>query len=78
MSVVKPVRIGNRMVGPGHKPFIIAEACINHHGDPAIAEKMVHSAHAMGADCIKFQLHVPENEMLRSVPISDQCRRTSG
>jgi N-acetylneuraminate synthase len=71
MSVVKPVRIGNRMVGPGHKPFIIAEACINHHGDPAIAEKMVHSAHAMGADCIKFQLHVPENEMLRSVPISD-------
>jgi len=69
--MIKPVKIRNRLVGPGHPPFIIAEACINHEGDIAIAEKMVYMAHAMGADCIKFQIHVLENEMLRKAPQSD-------
>lgn len=59
------------MVGPGHKPFIIAEACVNHNGNFEVAKEMVYSARAMGADCIKFQMHVPENEMLRKVPGSD-------
>lgn len=68
--MIEPVRIGKRLVGPGHRPFVIAEACVNHQGQVAIAEKMVHIAHAMGADAIKFQLHVPENEMLRIVPAS--------
>jgi sialic acid synthase SpsE len=66
--MIRPVKIGNRMVGPGHKPFIIAEACVNHNGKYEIAERMVYVAAAMGADCLKFQLHVPENEMLKEVP----------
>jgi N-acetylneuraminate synthase len=32
---------------------------------------MVHMAHAMGSDCIKFQIHVLDNEMLRETPQSD-------
>lgn len=69
--MAKEVRIKNRVIGEGCPPFIIAEACINHQGDIAIAEKMVYIAHAMGADCIKFQIHVLENEMLRQAPQSD-------
>lgn len=66
--MIEPIRIGNRLIGPGHKPYIVAEACVNHQGDYRIARKMVYIAHALGADAIKFQLHVPENEMLREVP----------
>lgn len=69
--MIKPVKIRNILIGPGHKPLVIAEACINHEGKIEIAEKMVHVAHAMGADCIKFQIHVLENEMLREAPQSD-------
>jgi N-acetylneuraminate synthase len=69
--MIEPVRIGERLVGPGHKPFVIAEACINHQGQIAIAERMVHMAHALGADAIKFQIHVLDNEMLRQAPQSD-------
>jgi len=68
--MIEPVKIGNRLVGPGQKPFIIAEACINHQGQYTIAERMVYMAHALGADAIKFQIHVLENEMLREVPQS--------
>lgn len=73
--MIEAVRIGKRLVGPGHKPFVIAEACVNHQGQVAIAEKMVYIAHAMGADAIKFQLHVPENEMLRVVPASSNFEK---
>lgn len=68
--MIEPVKVGNRLVGPGHSPFIIAEACINHQGEYAIAEQMVYTAHALGADAIKFQIHVLDNEMLREAPQS--------
>ena len=55
-------KIGNRRIGFGYKPFIIAEACINHEGDIEIAKKMIHIAHDAGVDCIKFQIHHLENE----------------
>ena len=31
------VKLGQRTVGAGHAPYIIAEACINHEGDIEIA-----------------------------------------
>lgn len=64
------IKIGNRSVGPGNPPYVIAEAAINHEGDINVAKKMVYIAHALGADAIKFQIHVPENEMLRQAPQS--------
>lgn len=69
--MIQPVKIGNRLAGPGQKPYIIAEAAINHQGEYAIAERMVYMAHALGADAIKFQIHVLANEMLREAPKSD-------
>lgn len=65
------IKIGNRTIGDGHAPYVIAEAAISHQGDVEIARRMVYIAHAMGCDAIKFQMHVLENEMLREVPTSN-------
>ena len=50
--------------------YIIAEACDNHFGDLVKAKKMVTLAKKAGADCIKFQHHLVDEEMLKSVPKS--------
>mgnify|MGYP003643508279 FL=1 len=65
------INIGDRRIGEGHPPYIIAEACINHEGDIEIAKEMAFIARAMGCDAIKYQLHVLDDEMLRDTPISD-------
>lgn len=63
--------IRDREVGPNHEPYVIAEACINHEGSITLAREMVHAAHEAGVSAIKFQLHVIDDEMLRSAPQSD-------
>jgi sialic acid synthase SpsE len=65
------VKIGDKTIGEGFPPYIIAEACVNHQGDFEIAKQMVYFAHAMRADAIKFQMHILEDEMLREVPMSE-------
>src|ERR1041384_5262661 len=67
----RTIRIGNREVGDGCPPYIIAEACINHEGNIGLAREMVLIARAMGCDAIKFQLHHLDDEMLRDAPMSD-------
>lgn len=64
------VTIGGRAIGQGQPPYTIVEACVNHQGDFTIAKEMVHFARAMGADAIKFQMHILDDEMLREVPMS--------
>lgn len=49
------INIAERAVGPGHNPFIILEAGINHNGDLNLAKEMVCVAKKSGADAIKFQ-----------------------
>jgi len=49
------VAIGDRRVGVGEPVFIIAEAGVNHNGDPDMARKLVDAAAEAGADCVKFQ-----------------------
>jgi N,N'-diacetyllegionaminate synthase len=47
--------INGRRVGPAHRPFVVAEAGINHNGELAKALEMVGVAREAGADAIKFQ-----------------------
>jgi sialic acid synthase SpsE len=58
------LRIGERWIGAEHPPLVIAEVGINHEGDVAKARRMVDDAHAAGAECVKFQCHVIEDEMI--------------
>src|SRR3546814_14053979 len=53
-----------------HPPYVIAEACINHEGDIAIAREMVLHARTARCDAIKFQMHVLDDEMLHDAPQS--------
>lgn len=57
------MKIGNRTVGEGHPPLIIAELGINHGGSLTTAFEMVDAAQKAGAEVIKHQTHVVEDEM---------------
>ena len=52
------------------KVILIAEACDNHFGKIENAFKMVDAASKARADVIKFQHHLPDEEMLSDVPKS--------
>lgn len=54
------VAIGDRVVGPGHPAYLVAEAGINHNGDLDTAKRLVDVAAAAGADAVKFQKRTPE------------------
>ena len=49
------LEIDGRLVGEGQPCYVIAEAGVNHNGDPALAKKLVDIAADAGADAVKFQ-----------------------
>lgn len=55
MIEISPITIGQRRVGPGHDPYIIAELGVNHDGDPSRAIALVDAAADAGADAVKTQ-----------------------
>ncbi|MDD5669794.1 MAG: N-acetylneuraminate synthase family protein [Candidatus Omnitrophica bacterium] len=64
------IRIGRRLIGLGAPVYIIAEGCDNHLGDLKKAKDMCLLAKKAGADAIKFQHHLPDEEMLPDLPLS--------
>ena len=56
--------MGDRRIGEEYPPFVVAEAGINHEGDYNKAVQMVDAAVAARADCVKFQCHITEEEMV--------------
>jgi N-acetylneuraminate synthase len=49
------ITLGDRSIGAGQPCFIIAEAGVNHNGDPALAHRLIDVAFQAGADAVKFQ-----------------------
>jgi sialic acid synthase SpsE len=56
--------IGPRRVGRDHPPLVVAEIGINHEGDPGKAHRLVDDAADAGLECVKFQTHVVDDEMI--------------
>jgi N-acetylneuraminate synthase len=52
---MQPVKIGNRLVGPGQPSFIVAEVGINHNGDLELAKKLIKAVADSGCEAVKFQ-----------------------
>ncbi|MCX6930212.1 MAG: N-acetylneuraminate synthase family protein, partial [Verrucomicrobia bacterium] len=57
-------KIEKREIGKNCPPLVIAEIGINHEGDIQKAIRMVDDAYAAGCECVKFQSHVVEDEMI--------------
>ena len=64
------LQIGKKKIGNGYPVYIIAEGCDNHMGDVEVAKEMCRQAKLAGADCIKFQHHLPDEEMLSDAVIA--------
>lgn len=60
------IRIGDRRIGINHPPLVIVEIGINHEGSLETAYEMVDAAHRSGAEVIKHQTHVIEDEMSKA------------
>ncbi|BBF44964.1 N-acetylneuraminate synthase [Lachnospiraceae bacterium KM106-2] len=57
------MQIGKRKIGSSYPPVVIAEIGINHEGSLETAFEMVDAAARAGAEIIKHQTHVVEDEM---------------
>ncbi len=57
-------RLGDRLVAESEPPLVIPEIGINHEGSVAKALRMVDDAANAGAEIVKFQCHVIEDEMI--------------
>ncbi len=55
--------ICGRIVSDNHKPLIISEIGINHGGNLETAFEMVDAAYSAGAEIVKHQTHIVEDEM---------------
>ena len=64
-----PFKISNREVGDDFPPLVIAEIGINHEGSIKTAKDMVDAAVDAGAEVIKHQTHIVDDEM------SDDAKR---
>ena len=64
MALKNIFKINERKIGPDYPPFIIPEIGINHEGSFTKAKKMIKDAHTAGAECVKFQCHIIEDEMI--------------
>jgi len=58
--------------------FVIAEAGVNHNGDPALALELVDVAADSGADAVKFQTFRAEALVTTSTPMAEYQQRNLG
>jgi len=63
MNKLNFMKIGTRKIGPDFRPLVIFELGINHNGSLKLAKKIVDDAIKAGAEIIKHQTHIPEDEM---------------
>jgi len=61
---MKEIKFGKIIINKNQPAVIIAEIACQHGGDLVIAKKLILAAKESGADIAKFQLHLPEKEMI--------------
>lgn len=69
-------RIGSRAVGARHEPLVVAEIGINHEGSYEKAKRMVDNAYSVGCECVKFQCHVIDDEMIPNDVVPANARES--
>lgn len=64
--------------GRSGRVFIVAEAGVNHNGDPALARRLVDAAAESGADAVKFQTFRVDALLTRAAPKAGYQVETTG
>ena len=64
--------------GAGGRVFVVAEAGVNHNGDPALARRLVDAAAKSGADAVKFQTFRVDALLTRAAPKAGYQVETTG
>ncbi|MEP3422611.1 MAG: N-acetylneuraminate synthase family protein [Erythrobacter sp.] len=72
------IMIGNRRISAKDPCYIIAEIGVNHDGDIDVAHSMIDTAHACGADAVKFQTFRTEANILTTAPKANYQERQTG
>ena len=71
-------RVGDRVIGTGAPAFLVAEAGVNHNGDPDLARRLVVESAGIGADAVKFQTFRAADLVTREAPKAAYQRETTG
>ena len=64
------MRIGEREIGIGHTPYIIAEIGVNHDGDVERALSLTDAAADAGADAVKLQFFETDRLMSKAAKLA--------
>lgn len=76
---MRQIRLSSsRMIGYGHSCFIVAEAGVNHNGDPQLAKRLVDVAVEARADAVKFQTFKSERVISPLTPKAAYQMKTTG
>ena len=73
-----PFTVAGRTIAPGQPVFVIAEAGVNHNGDPAMAKALIDAAADAGADAVKFQTFRTSALTSRTAPKAAYQVETTG
>ena len=65
-SMANTITLDGSMVGPGHRPYVIAEVSGNHNGSIERARAIISSAAENGADAVKLQTYTAATMTIQS------------
>ncbi len=74
----KEVKIGKVKIGGNCKPYIIAEAGLNHNGSFQLAKQLIDKAKMAGCNSIKFQSFLPDTRISNKVKSENYAEKVIG